>query len=115
MIENKDNKDCADEVIRSLGNGETGKVCGANLHVRHGRTVLILRPGMQTISYLSLEVKPHCNTTMWTKLESNVKSALTFLHSVRRLQSCHLKYLPMPMFHAADRSPQSDRRRNLKA
>uniref|UniRef100_M1A2G9 Transporter n=1 Tax=Solanum tuberosum TaxID=4113 RepID=M1A2G9_SOLTU len=37
--------------------GETGKVFKANFHDRHGRTVLILRPGMQNTAALDNQMK----------------------------------------------------------
>lgn len=37
--------------------GETGKVFRANFHDRHGRTVLILRPGLQNTTSLDNQIK----------------------------------------------------------
>lgn len=37
--------------------GETGKIYRANFHDRHGRTVLILRPGMQNTSSLDNQMR----------------------------------------------------------
>ncbi|CAA3030351.1 Hypothetical predicted protein [Olea europaea subsp. europaea] len=37
--------------------GETGKVYRANFHDRHGRTVLILRPGMQNTASLDNQIR----------------------------------------------------------
>ncbi|PIN06971.1 Phosphatidylinositol transfer protein PDR16 [Handroanthus impetiginosus] len=37
--------------------GETGKVFRANFHDRHGRTVLILRPGMQNTTSMDNQIK----------------------------------------------------------
>ncbi|KAK6130981.1 hypothetical protein DH2020_035276 [Rehmannia glutinosa] len=37
--------------------GETGKVYRANFHDRHGRTVLILRPGMQNTTSMDNQIK----------------------------------------------------------